>query len=77
MTVVLDRAKRGLKRTSRCLVGQILGCPLEAELPLMLNTIPQVQIDEILIRNPGLFGHRLEVASNIGAQSDGHLLLQT
>ena len=58
------------------LVGQFLGCPLEAELAMMLNTISQVQIDEILIRNPSLFGHRLEVANNVGSHSDGNLLLQ-
>ncbi len=41
-----------------------------------IRTIPQVQVDKILVRNPCLQRQLLEVLDDINAKSDGDLLLE-
>ena len=66
----------GQKRKLELLVGRILGCPLHLQFPLGQNTFPEIQVDEVLIGNAGLFRHRLKVRDDVYAHADCELLLE-
>jgi hypothetical protein len=42
----------------------------------MLGTIPEIEIDQVLIRDARLRGHRLEVDHHVLVQADGYGLLE-
>jgi hypothetical protein len=40
------------------------------------GTIAQIEVDETLIRNPDVFGYRLEIGDGVFVEPNGDLLLQ-
>ena len=50
--------------------------PTELWLPSVINTIPQVEIDEILVRDSRLFSLILEVVDGIRVNPDCYLFLK-
>ena len=60
----------------RPLVGRILGCPAKIELFLVINTIPQVQVDQVLIWNACEFCHALEIPDDVSPHPDCDLLFE-
>jgi len=58
------------------LVPQVSLLPVEIQLPLRGRTVPQVQIDETLIRNANVFRNGLEVRDGLFIEPNGDLLLE-
>jgi sulfur-oxidizing protein SoxB len=50
--------------------------PLDLDASVLCQAIPQVQIDQALVRNSGLAGHRLEILHHVLRQAHRHRLLQ-
>lgn len=50
--------------------------PMDLHLSRLNKTIPQIQIDQALIRHPGLLRHRLEVRHHVFRQAHGDRLLE-
>jgi hypothetical protein len=50
--------------------------PVQAELAVGGRTVAKIKIDEALIWNANLFGHRLEIGYCVLIKANGYLLLQ-
>ena len=61
-----------------CLVMHacLLGWQLYGNLAVWLNTIPQIQINKVLVRYSRFFWHLFKVFNDIDAHTNGYLFLQ-
>lgn len=50
--------------------------PVEVEFAVRRRTVPQVQVDEALVRDAHFLGDRLEIRDRLFVETDGDLLLQ-
>ena len=50
-------------------------CPIELELLLLSGTIPQIKVNQILVRDTALLRKTLEVLDRIGVESNCDLAL--
>jgi hypothetical protein len=53
-----------------------LGSPLHLQFPAVLDAVPEVEVDQVLIRDPRLGRHRLEVGHDVLVQADRDRLLE-
>ena len=59
--------------------SRLLRCtllPLDRRAPFVYGTVPQEQVDEVLIRHPSLGRHILEVIDRRGIEADGYLAFE-
>jgi len=57
-------------------VGLVSGCPAQIELFSVIHTIPQVQVDQVLVWNACELCHALEVPNDVSPHPDCDLLFE-
>jgi hypothetical protein len=58
------------------LLGGIVVMPTQIWLSTMGYTIPKVEVDQTLIRNPGFFRQRFEIGHDVFSHPDRDLFLE-
>ena len=54
----------------------LMSCPLQDRPLFRIRAIPQVQVDQVLVRNARFLRQILEVLEDINTKSDGNLFLE-